>query len=77
MSAFGLNGVAPRGMQFEGWSSLGDESSAQPLFTHPARLSHAVNVRIRAVRWESLRAAIGVVSLGGDAIRDTEALYDD
>jgi hypothetical protein len=30
----------------------------------------------RAMPWESLEALVGVVSLGGDALADSEALYD-
>lgn len=32
--------------------------------------------RYRAVTWELLDAARGVVSLGGDAVEDCKALYD-
>lgn len=32
--------------------------------------------RCRAVTWELLEAARGVVSLGGDAVEDCKALYD-
>lgn len=30
----------------------------------------------RMVSWESLDALVGIVSLGGDALADSEALYD-
>lgn len=43
---------------------------------HAARKS-ARGQRRRAVAWSSLREACGVVSFGGDAVADTQALYDD
>ena len=30
----------------------------------------------RTVSWEALDALVGIVSLGGDALADSEALYD-
>ena len=30
----------------------------------------------RTVRWESLKELSGILSLGGDALADSEALYD-
>jgi hypothetical protein len=36
----------------------------------------ARDARRRTVSWSHLRDARGVVSLGGDAIEDTRALYD-
>ena len=33
--------------------------------------------KLPTVSWESLRAAKGIVSLGGNALEDSEALYDE
>jgi hypothetical protein len=41
---------------------------------------HAANqplAKLPTVSWESLRAAKGIVSLGGNALADSEALYDE
>jgi hypothetical protein len=32
--------------------------------------------KLRTMSWETLERAIGIVSLGGDAVEDCKALYD-
>jgi hypothetical protein len=36
----------------------------------------AARERRRTISWSHLRDARGIVQLGGDAVKDTEALYD-
>lgn len=60
------------------------EPLAQRLAALPAPVRAAVVARAeslangprKAASWESVDALGGVVSLGGDALRDTDALYD-
>ncbi|MCP4358957.1 MAG: antitoxin family protein [Chloroflexi bacterium] len=39
-------------------------------------ISEASSLKIRTLPASSLDALIGIVSLGGDALKDSEALYD-
>jgi hypothetical protein len=40
------------------------------------RIVRAARERRRTVSWSHLRDARGIAQLGGDAVKDTEALYD-
>jgi hypothetical protein len=42
---------------------------------HAARCERST-LKLRAVPWDHLLAAVGKVNLGGDAIEDSRALYD-
>ncbi|HMJ10779.1 MAG TPA: hypothetical protein VK524_05200 [Polyangiaceae bacterium] len=41
------------------------------------RTANQPQAKLPTVSWESLRAAKGIVSLGGNALEDSEALYDE
>jgi len=46
------------------------------LATSKAHLFVSTRERRRTVSWSHLRDARGIAQLGGDAVKDTEALYD-
>jgi hypothetical protein len=46
------------------------------LVIRAARRRRRSKVELRAVPWEALWRSRGVVSLGGDAVEDTNAMYD-
>jgi hypothetical protein len=41
------------------------------------RAANQQKPKLPTVSWESLRAAKGIVALGGSALEDSEALYDE
>lgn len=46
------------------------------LVIRAARRKRLSNVELKPVPWEALWRASGTVSLGGDAVEDTNAIYD-
>ena len=41
------------------------------------RAANDASATLKTISWQHLRDAVGSVHLGGDALRDSEALYDD
>lgn len=51
-------------------------SEADRAFVIRAACSQAKPRKRRTMSWETLERAIGIASLGGDAVEDCRALYD-
>jgi hypothetical protein len=56
--------------------SAADRERTVRLARRMAHLFVSTRERRRAVSWSHLRDARGIAQLGGDAVKDTEALYD-
>ena len=53
-------------------------SEQRTLVLHEAeKAANDAKVRLRPISWESLKAARGAVNLGGNAVEDCNALYDE
>jgi hypothetical protein len=56
--------------------SAADRERIVRLARRMAHLFVSTRERRRTVSWSDLRDARGIAQLGGDAVKDTEALYD-